>query len=338
MLNTSNELKDKLIKLNRILNENYKLISKIDNINIKDFVSKNIGEIKSLCRIKSNELECFSKEGGILGVDGSKNRMGGAYPHFVEVFQGLAKSSIYQDNPIYKADFYTPLNLKTEKEIIEKIDKENPAKNEIDSFIRNYKLSSIEVEVAIEGANKLNPYVIMMDGSLIRYKIECTDKWNELKSLCEEKGIILIGVIKDIKTNIIGTSLIEKDILPPNIDNLYDKELLYGLLEYGEMITINKENTKKYNEGLRSCFMRTSKDPSVVGMDILKSQEKYMKEMADLVFTLTPYTSRGVPLWLDIVDSEVKISDKMMKGLLEKYLDREILEKFFISERSKRTM
>jgi hypothetical protein len=36
------------------------------------------------------------------------------------------------------------------------------------------------------------------------------------------------------------------------------------------------------------------------------------------------------------VDKEVKISDKMMRGILETALDREILEKLFISERDKR--
>jgi len=60
--------------------------------------------------------------------------------------------------------------------------------------------------------------------------------------------------------------------------------------------------------------------------------------MARLVFTLTPQSSRGVPLWMDIIDSEVKIPDQMIKGFLESYLDRRIFEMLFISERDKRTM
>ncbi len=59
--------------------------------------------------------------------------------------------------------------------------------------------------------------------------------------------------------------------------------------------------------------------------------------MARLVFTLTPENSRGVPpLWLDIVDKEVKISDEIMRGLMERYMDRGIYERFFVSERDKR--
>jgi len=60
--------------------------------------------------------------------------------------------------------------------------------------------------------------------------------------------------------------------------------------------------------------------------------------MARLVFTLTPKYSRGVPLWLDIIDNEVKIPDQMIRGILESYLDRRIFEMLFVSERDKRTM
>ena len=84
--------------------------------------------------------------------------------------------------------------------------------------------------------------------------------------------------------------------------------------------------------------MRSSQAPTVIGMDILDSQKSHLEEMARLVLSLTPEDGRGVPLWIDIVDSEVKIPDQMIRGLLESYLNREILEMFFISERDKRTL
>ncbi|WP_235860859.1 hypothetical protein [Peptoniphilus porci] len=40
------------------------------------------------------------------GVDGSNNRAGGAFPHFIEIFQGLAKST--DGNEVYKTNVYTP--------------------------------------------------------------------------------------------------------------------------------------------------------------------------------------------------------------------------------------
>lgn len=338
MLQVSNQLKDKILELNGMLNKKYESLFNLDKRKLRKFVEKNVGRIEKVNKLSSKDLEKYSKGGGIVGVDGSKNKFGGAYPHFIEVFQSLAKSTTVKDSPIYMADFYTPLYLEKERDIISNITKENPTKEDINSFLTKYKLSSIEVEVAIKAAEELKPLIIMMDGSLIRYKIEASDKWNELKRICEERGIILIGIIKDIKTNILGNSLNEHEMISNSVEYLYDRELLYGILEYGEMLIIEDKNIKKYEEGLSPCFIRASKEPTVIGIDLLNTQGNYIKEMAQLVLTLTPEKSRGVPLWIDIIDSEVRISDKMLYGLLEKFIDRKLLEKLFVSERSKRTL
>lgn len=338
MLKISTELKDRFIEMNDMLRDSYHEIFNIDNNRLRNFIQNNVGTIKTISKIEKKELENFMHKGGLIGVDGSRNRLGGVYPHFIEVFQGLAKNSIHSINPIYAADFYTPLCIDREMEILDKLDKDNPTKEEKDSFISNYKLSGIEVEVAIEGVKKLKPYAIMMDGSLIRYKIECEDKWKELREECEKNGVILLGVIKDIKTNVISDALIENGIIKLPRGYIFDREILYGALNIGEMISIKKTKTGKFDEGLISSFLRTSRDPSVIAIDMLDSQEKHMENMARLTYTLTPEGSRGVPFWLDIIDSEVKISNKMLNGLVERYIDKEIVEKLFKSERSKRTM
>ena len=330
LYNINEELKNKIGYLNEVLIDKYKDVLSMDKISFKEFIQEKIGPIIKLEKLTKEELANCAEKGGILGVDGSNNRMGGAYPHFVEIYQGLAKSTLHKDKPIYKTDFYTPLY--SEKE-------ELPLENERqgEESIRKYKLSAIEVEAALGGIREFNPYAIIMDGSLIRYDIECFDKWMELRKECEEKGIILIGVIKDIKTSIIGEALKEDKSLDIK-ECFYDRELLYGLLEYGEMIAIYDKVAKKSKEGFTSLFMRSSQAPTVIGMDILDSQKNHLEEMARLVLTITPKDSRGVPMWIDIVDSEVKIPDKMIRGLLESYLDRNILEMFFISERDKRTL
>lgn len=280
-----------------------------------------------MTKLENNHLALYESKGGIVGVDGSTNRMGGAYPHFVDVFQGLAKSTIIKNKPIFKGDIYSPLFSDMEKDILEE-DKKAAADK------RNEMLASIEVEVALEAAKKIKPYAILMDGSLIRYNISSYELWMELREECEKNGIILVGVIKDIKTSIIGDKLGEFD--PKMKIDSYDRELLFGQLDYGEMIVINDEVNKKNKEGYSSLFMRSSLAPTVIGMDIIDSQKDSLEEMGRLVFTLTPENSRGVPLWLDIVDKEVLISDAIMKGLMERYMDRDIYERFFISERAKR--
>lgn len=330
MYNINEGLKEKIIYLNKMLSEKYNDLLSLDKSFLREFIQNNVGPITKIEKLTIEELTNYAVKGGILGVDGSNNRLGGDYPHFVEIYQGLAKSTIHKDKPIYKTDFYTPLYSEKKDSVLEDV-------VEGDESIRQRKLSTIEVEVALEGVRKLKPYAVIMDGSLIRYHIESYDIWSQLKKECEERGIILIGVIKDIKTSIIGDLFIKDKSLEIK-ECFYDRELLYGILEYGEMIPIKPDVSNKTQHGFSSLFMRSSDEPTVIGMDILDSQRDYIEEMARLVFSLTPKDGRGVPLWIDIIDSEVKIPDKMIRGLLENYLDRGILEMFFISERDKRTM
>lgn len=332
MYSINEELKEKISYLNRVLSDKYRDILSLDKGFIRNFIEKNIGPIIKIDKLAKEELAYYSERGGILGVDGSSNRIGGAYPHFIEIYQGLAKSTLYKDKPIYKTDFYTPLYMDDRSPL------ENSPEEEI--IIRQNKLSTVEIEAALEGIRKFHPYAVIMDGSLIRYAIESSAKWKELREVCEKKGILLIGVIEDIKTSIIGNKLKEDKSLSIK-ECFYDRELLYGLLEYGEVILIESQASKKArkgDEGFASLFMRSSQAPAVIGMDILDSQREDLEEMARLILTLTPKDGRGIPLWIDIVDSEVRIPDKMIRTLLEANLDRKILEIFFISQREKRTL
>jgi len=314
-------LKDKFKELNDLIQDKYKEVLSLDKSTLRKIIKEHIGPIVTMDKLNTADLNIYEKKGGIVGVDGSTNKMGGAYPHFVEVFQGLAKSTLIKNEPIFKSDIYTPLFSDKEENILEKDEKQIEEK-------RNKALANIEVEVALESISKSKPYAILMDGSLIRYYIYSYDSWIKLREECEKYGILLVGVIKDIKTSIIGEKLGELD--PSMKINAYDKELLFGKLNYGEMIIIKDEVNKKKQSGYSSVFMRSSLDPTVIGMDIIDSQSQYIEEMARLVFTLTPKNSRGVPLWIDLVDKEVQISNAIMKSLMERYMDREVYERFFI--------
>lgn len=278
-------------------------------------------------KLGKGHLSSFEAKGGLVGVDGSVNKLGGSDPHFIEVFQGLAKSTCAGNEAVFKADIYTPLIDEEKEEVFGE-------EAEDDREQRNRLLANIEVEVALESIKKHNPYAILMDGSLIRYYIYSYDLWVELRKECEKNDILLVGVIEDIKTSIIGDKLeeVRKEVKAKG----YDREILFGLLDYGEMVAIDDGVNSKHSSGYSSVFMRSSKSPSVIGMDIIDTQKEHLQEMARLVFTLTPENSRGIPLWLDLVDKEVKISDSLMRGLVERYMDKEIYDRFFVSERSKR--
>ena len=309
------DLEGQLREVNKNLKDKYDFIFSLDNDTFRKELTENVGRLIEMEKFPKDKLSKYRRT---VGVDGSNNRSGGAFPHFIEIFQGLAKST--DGNEVYKNKVYTP----TLNDIYE------------DKNLSQKYLATIEIETALEYINKYDFDYLMMDGGFIRYKINCLDLFTELRETCEAKNIILFGVIKDLKTNVIARSL-EID------ESIYDREILFNRLKTGEAILIRNEINKKFikdglGEGFSSAFMRTSKFPGAVGLDILDTQEKYLEEISNLIYTLTPMSSRGVPLWLDIVDKDVKITDEILTTLLEEYLDRDVYERFFISERDKRSL
>lgn len=309
------DLEGQLREVNKSLRNKYDFIFTLDNDAFRKELTENVGRLIKMEKFPKEKLSKYKRT---VGVDGSNNRSGGAFPHFIEIFQGLAKST--DGNEIYKNKVYTP----TLNDIYE------------DKNLSQKYLATIEIETALEYIDKYDFDYLMMDGGFIRYKINCLNLFTELRETCEAKNIILFGVIKDLKTNVIARSL-EID------ESIYDREILFNRLKTGEAVLIRNEINKKFikdglGEGFSSAFMRTSKFPGAVGLDILDTQERYLEEISSLIYTLTPMSSRGVPLWLDIVDKDVKITDEILTTLLEEYLDRDVYERFFISERDKRSL
>lgn len=309
------DLEGQLREVNKSLRNKYDFIFSLDNDAFRKELTENVGRLIKMEKFTKEKLSKYKRT---VGVDGSNNRSGGAFPHFIEIFQGLAKST--DGNEIYKNKVYTP----TLNDIYE------------DKNLSQKYLATIEIETALEYIDKYDFDYLMMDGGFIRYKINCLNLFTELRETCEAKNIILFGVIKDLKTNVIARSL-EID------ESIYDREILFNRLKTGEAVLIRNEINKKFikdglGEGFSSAFMRTSKFPGAVGLDILDTQERYLEEISSLIYTLTPMSSRGVPLWLDIVDRDVKITDEILTTLLEEYLDRDVYERFFISERDKRSL
>ncbi|WP_085876051.1 DNA double-strand break repair nuclease NurA [Peptoniphilus vaginalis] len=309
------DLEGQLREVNKSLRNKYDFIFSLDNDAFRKELTENVGRLIKMEKFPKEKLSKYKRT---VGVDGSNNRSGGAFPHFIEIFQGLAKST--DGNEIYKNKVYTP----TLNDIYE------------DKNLSQKYLATIEIETALEYIDKYDFDYLMMDGGFIRYKINCLNLFTELRETCEAKNIILFGVIKDLKTNVIARSL-EID------ESIYDREILFNRLKTGEAVLIRNEINKKFikdglGEGFSSAFMRTSKFPGAVGLDILDTQERYLEEISSLIYTLTPMSSRGVPLWLDIVDKDVKITDEILTTLLEEYLDRDVYERFFISERDKRSL
>ena len=180
------EIIDEIKNINEVLNLKYKSLYNISKEKLRSILSTGFGEFKDITPYTDKELEKIKLEGGLTVVDGSVNELGGASPHYIELYQAMSLNSNFDDE-IVKSYCFSPL-----------VDENFENKNEKFS-IRDKILSKLEVECAIESVATQKPKYVFMDGSLIRFEINCKKEWDELKSSALKHNVILSGVIEDIK-------------------------------------------------------------------------------------------------------------------------------------------
>lgn len=256
------------------------------------------------------DLERLADEGGLWAVDGSLGRIGNLYPHYISVIDALVIST-KKGFTHRKSTIYSPMQGQVQDEDEFSFESEMYVKKE---------MARLEVRVTIEALEKETPKMIFMDGGFIRYIISCKEDFEELKKICIERGIILAGVIEEIKTSILGKELDLK---------AYDREILFSLLDYKEAMLIKDEINNKAEEGITSAFVRTSMKPYAIGVDISTEQKDAMKDVLKTMIMLTPKDSRGIPIILDIVDKKVKITDELKQRVLVKELDKDVYDRYF---------
>lgn len=315
----SKDLIDKVSDLNERL-KNRKNVSKLSRKDVRDLINNKIGKIKFYERFSVDKLKEIKQDGCICVVDGSVNRIGANYPNYVEFFQSMALLSSDHE-PLVKADILCPL-----------VDEFS----ERDQFqISKEKLCATELAVAIEAVSHHDVKILMMDGTLMRYSLEAEDLYNDLVELCDEKGVILVGVVEEISTKIIMNTFHENG---KNVGMLFDREALFNVLDMNEGFVVEEHKSRKEEYDIEQAFIRTSKDPCVIAIDIPSQNMDDFDEIISFVLTLSDENTRGVPFLLDLVDKKTRIDNKQAEILAKKYLDTEMYQSIFRSQRSKRVI
>lgn len=315
----SKDLIDEVSHLNERL-KNRKNVSKLSRKDVRDLINNKIGKIKFYERFSVDKLKEIKQDGCICVVDGSVNRIGANYPNYVEFFQSMALLSSDQE-PLIKADILCPL-----------VDEFS----ERDQFqISKEKLCATELAVAIEAVSHHDIKILMMDGTLMRYCLEAEDLYNDLVELCDEKGVILVGVVEEISTKIIMNTFNENGV---NVGMLFDREALFNVLDMNEGFVVKEHKSRKKEYDIEQAFIRTSKDPCVIAIDIPSQNMDDFDEIISFVLTLSDENTRGVPFLLDLVDKKTRIDNKQAEILAKKYLDTEMYQSIFRSQRSKRVI
>lgn len=273
---------------------------------------KELGELSQIRPLTKEELQEIGENGGICVSDGSNNRFGGAKPHYVDFYQSVAFITGKNKDKKVAREILSPLFDQEEQ---------NP-------------LAAMEIRVVLEILEEKRPVAVMLDGSLIRFAIEASKPWEELKSICIEKKIPLIGVIEDIKTKKIGESFKARGVLERVY---YDREILFGNLEYGEALLLQSNSTGKSKEGLSSLFLKSSYSPNPIGIDLPEEQESFREWAAALVISLSSKRGRGIPMIMDMVDVEARIGDEALEKILKESVSPSIFERLLNPIRNKRS-
>lgn len=289
-------------------------------------LSNQVGPIRSLRRLDPAALAGFLGGRALVGVDGSINTFGGTYPHYVDFLRALAKPS--QGDPILLKEIHSPVPDEGNRQPERLSDQE----------IRQQKLAALEVAAALQAAEaNPPPGIILMDGPLVRFDMRARESFDTLRECVTKRHILLIGCIENIESRVISTML--GDEAPSAWRDCYDTDLLWETLDPGEVLEVSRPvkgvrdwlQTEEEPSAplLRTWFMRPSLAPGVVGMEMLEAQADQMGSLADYLYNLTPHDGRGIPIWIDIVDREVRLTNVELEAYLQ-LLDPELRRLFAV--------
>jgi len=326
MLGIDESLKSQLRDVNKKLTEKYKNAANPVRSDLRQLIDGSVGKIRPLRKMTPAQLQDWTQGKSVVAVDGSVNQVGGTYPHYLALIQAVAKGT-RAGEVITRSGVYAPLLEDPDAE------REKDGRPPGEGRARTRLMARLEMQAAKEAIAAFAPRLVMMDGSLIHYRIEDAAAWSDLSTFAAASGTLLVGVTEEIGTQIVSTAL--QEALPDNMRDFHDRELLFGLLEYGEILEIESGRGREA-AGLRTCFLRPAADPQVIGVDMLREQVAEMPAAADFLFTLTPAAGRGVPVWLDIIDSEVRLTDAMVESLIDAYLDADLKQQLFVPKRKNR--
>ena len=300
-MNNQNEHIEAFVRFNDSLRSEYQ---KIDKSNIKERL-KAVGEFYNANRLDKSELAKY-KMNSIAAVDGSLNSFGGAEPNVLNLISSCYLPDLNRER-INKARIISPLVG----------DEDSPSR----------ELARLEVFTAIDGIKKYKSHACLMDGGFIRFITNAESDFKELVNLANENGTILIGVIEDMKSKVVAESL---DL------NCYDREVVFGVLDYKEAFILGEKYRK--NQDVGTVYLRSALSPQAIAIDYPVIMEDKIKEAIDIVLTLTPESGRGIPTIIDMVDKFTRITDREIEAYIKTYIDEDLRRIYLDEARKKRWM
>jgi len=279
-------------------------------------------------RVDNQGLKSWLQGGIVAACDGSRVEYGPFYPHTLVLQRAMVIASNSQET-VTEVSCTTPL-LPAPAAEIEQLAHQRSI-SMADAYPRwlQRKLAALEVKVATEAIRLWKPRLMLMDGGLLLF--DTLPGWSELTSLAAETGTLVVGVIEEIATAELAPRL------HLGQQQIYDRELLYGLLNSGEVFILDEKRPIK--KEYRTAFTRFSSRPAATACDFLPgTSDEDILNCLHLLYATTGGTGRGIPFLVDLVDRKVRLSRQEGEILLKMGLSTATYEKFFTSQRSRRNI
>lgn len=296
--------------------------------------SERIGRFMKLDRMKKEEIAPFLQGKTVAGVDGSSNQFGGSYPGMITLLQAGALTT--NREKVLLGDAISPMSSGDRIKIEEY--QRRLQLSEQDAFLRykDARMASLEVEAALKLIGDTPPALLLFDGGFVRYESKAYTQWEEYEALSLSLGIYSFGIIEEVGTNFISRGLqevLEGKLLP------YDRQLLFGVLEPGEVLLLDPSlKHKGITSRYYTCFARLSNHPSIIGIDLFSEQQDGLFPALRFLYANTLEDGRGIPFWIDRVDHEIKLSYRETEALIRTTFPPDWVEKFLVSQRSRRDL
>ena len=217
------------------------------------------------------------------------------------VSMGIDPNSLYLFSALAK-------NFKNEKESVYKI-KIHSNNDPDDTETKPRILPALELNTTLKYLENFphpNANLLFFDGGFSRYQRHSSDEFRKLKQYVLNTNITIIGVIEEIQSKLISKILkLENDFT--------DKYLLAGLLKPGEFLYFPEHR----KDNFFTVFCRFSNDINPVAFDFLPEQTENFIDILNFANLLTPKAGRGIPIFIDVVDHEVKIKQNISSELVK---------------------
>jgi hypothetical protein len=307
-------------------------------------------------RLTDGEIRKLFQGRALVGVDGSVNQVGN-YPYVIHLFKALAKSSRADQQgltAVEHVDLFSPLQegsrrviddfLALKRHELAEAAEDPEARTDLEeqqayAMYVEQRMVELELEAAMEAIERFHPYLLLMDGGFSRLKGKGGEKWEQFERLAVDEGVLVVGVIEEVGSYRLKSRLDEVNPeLMKGFIRGHDREVLFNTLQPGEwlMSPLDRPIKKEFY----TVFARLSDLPQAGACDFLRDQVERvpLDEIMDFLYTMTPEKSRGVPLWLDLVDAQVRLTHKQIDLAVKASVDLENIETFLRPQRERRDM